>query len=56
MAIDTLTIALEQRRDVELRIMAALQHVPRDRAMSIIMSFIPLEELEDIADFQEGRS
>lgn len=45
-----------ERRDVALkRLLIALQHVDRDRAISIITAFMSIEDLEGLADFQERR-
>ena len=41
------------RASTEQRIIDALAHLEREHAMSIIMSFIPIKELKEIADFQE---
>lgn len=56
MAQGTLIETLERRSKAEQRIVKALEHIRRERAMSIVMSFLPIEDLEEIADFQEGRS
>lgn len=44
---------LDRRSDLTVRLAKALAHIDRDRAIGIVSSFIPLDELEGIVEFQE---
>jgi hypothetical protein len=46
----------EERYIAEGRIIAALAHMPRARAMSIIMGWLSVSDLKSLATFQERRS
>ncbi len=48
--------ALVQRSKLTERLVKALNHMDMPRAVSIVSSFIPLDELEEMVKFQEDRS
>lgn len=43
------TPAIKRRAALMLRLIRSLDHIPRDHALSIILSWIPEQELEDHA-------
>jgi hypothetical protein len=47
--------ALKRRADLTDRLVAALAHLDRDQAIAIVSSWIPLDELQDLVEFQENR-
>lgn len=53
---DSVDKLIRRRASAEQRIIDALAHIDRNRAMSIIMGFIPVTELEELADFQERKN
>jgi CHAD domain-containing protein len=44
-----LQTTMERRNKVEVRIIKALEHWPRERAMSCIMSWMSIDDLEEAA-------
>lgn len=44
---------LERRRDLTKRLNAALDHLSREAAILVVSSFISLDKLEEIVEFQE---
>ena len=53
LAADKLSEALERRSELTERLSVALAHVDLDTMLSIITSFIPLDEIEKLVRFQE---
>jgi hypothetical protein len=45
--------AIERRADLTRRLITSLQHIPHHMQLSIITSWIPLDQLEEIVKFQE---
>ena len=43
----------KERDELTRRLMAALQHLSRERQFSILTSFLSLEELRKLIEFQE---
>jgi hypothetical protein len=52
-AADALRKTIERREAATKRLIAALQHVDRERAIFIICSFMSIDEVEKLAEFQE---
>ncbi len=48
-----LAAAFEKREKLTLRLISALSHKSHEEMIFIITSFIPLNELEEIVEFQE---
>ncbi len=48
--------AIKRRTNATERLFKALKHLPTGQQIAIITSFIPLDDLEEIADFQEHRN
>ena len=46
---------LDRRSNLTERLAAALAHLNRNIAIGIVASFIPLDELEEMVEFQENR-
>jgi len=44
---------IERRADLTKRLVAALKHLSRDAAVHVVSSFIGLDKLEEIVEFQE---
>lgn len=52
----TMVATLAKRASLSRRLAEALRHLPIDRQIDIVSSFIGLDSLEDIVKFQEDRS
>lgn len=49
-------VALAKRTALTERLIEALVHLPHAQAVSIVSSFMSLDHLEKVVEFQEGRS
>ena len=47
---------LKKRTDLTERLVASLSHLHRDTAVAIVTSWIGLDRLQEIVEFQENRS
>ncbi len=52
---DNMLETLHRRNMLVIRLIAALAHLPPDQRLSVTSSFIPLDKLQEIVEFQEGR-
>lgn len=52
-ATDSMITTLERRRDLTKRLAASLDHLSQEAAILVVSSFIGLDKLEKIVEFQE---
>ncbi len=56
MSADSMIATLERRSALTMRLVAALKHLPHVQQIGIVSSFIGLDHLEQVVEFQENRS
>ena len=50
---DRLKTSMDHREQLTERLIVALSHLDRDKAIAIVSSFFSLKELKEIVEFQE---
>ena len=52
---DTLTAILERRNHACRRVIDSLKHLGREHAIAIILNYMAISDVEDLANFQEQK-